>query len=121
MKIIQQRLENLEEHKYYATHLSIINPFIPNKLTNKEREVLGLFMSFKGEMASVDRFSTRFRKEVRRALQLSGGGLGNYIKAFRDKEVISEGLDGVLVIKPYLFPEEKEQFYQFKISKEEDE
>lgn len=119
-KIIQQRKENLEVHKYYMTHLSIINAFIPFDLTPKEREVLALFMSFTGKVAEANRFHTSFRKIVKRTLNLSNGGLGNYIKVFKDKEVVDEGLDGILVIKEYLFPEEKEQFYQFKITKEDE-
>lgn len=119
MKIIQQS-KMLEEKDYFTTHLEIINPFIPNKLTEKEREVLGMFMSFTGNLAEKDRFATSFRKDVRKELNLSPGGLGNYIKAFKDKEVITEGLDGVLTIKAYLFPENKEQFYQFKLVKEDE-
>ena len=119
MKIIQKSIM-LEEHDYYTIHLDIINPFIPTKLTEKEREVLGMFMSFKGRLAEKDRFDTSFRKEVRQKLGLSPGGLGNYIKIFKDKEVITEGLDGKLVIKQYLFPEENEQFYQFKIIKKDE-
>lgn len=117
MKIIQKSMM-LEEKDYYVMHLDIINPFIPNKLTEKEREVLGMFMSFEGKLAEKNRFNTSFRKDVRKALNISPGGLGNYIKSFKDKEVVTEGLDGVLTIKSYLFPENKEQFYQFKIVKE---
>lgn len=119
MGILQKSLM-LEEKDYYTTHLEIINPFIPNKLTEKEREVLGMFMSFTGKLAEKNRFDTSFRKDVRKELKLSPGGLGNYIKAFKDKEVVTEGLDGVITIKPYLFPEEKEQFYQFKLIKEDE-
>ena len=118
MKIIQKSIM-LEEHNYYTTHLDIINPFIPTKLTEMERKVLGMFMSFEGKLAEKDRFDTSFRKEVRLKLGISPGGLGNYIRAFKDKEVITEGLDGKLIIKQYLFPESKEQFYQFKITKDE--
>lgn len=49
MAIIQKGLVGLIGKDYYIRHLSIINPFLPVELTPKEREVLGTFMSFKGE------------------------------------------------------------------------
>jgi hypothetical protein len=117
MKIIQKSLLELKEAQYYIYHLNIINCFLPVELTPKEREVLGTFMSFKGEIAEKDRFGTYFRKEVKKALNLSSGGLGNYLRQLSDKKAIKENLDGTYTVEEFLFPEEKQQFYQFKIVK----
>ena len=113
--IIQKGLVGLVGKDYYIRHLSIINPFLPVELTPKEREVLGTFMSFKGEVAEKDRFSTYFRKEVKEALKLSDGGLSNHLKALKDKGAIKEELNGSIIIASFLLPTEKQQFYQFKI------
>lgn len=115
MAIIQKSLMDLSRKDYYIKHLGIINPFLSIELTPKEREVLGIFMSFIGPQAEKDRFGTTFRKEVKAELNLSDGGLGNYLKALKTKKAIYEELDGRLAVKSYLFPEEKQQFYQFKI------
>lgn len=120
MKIIQKSIVISEDLDYYSTHLDIINPFIPQKLTEKEREVLAMFMSFTGELAEKDRFGTTFRKAAMQKLNLKPGGLSNYIRIFKDKEVVDEELDGTFHIKNYLFPETEEQFYQFKILKEKE-
>lgn len=117
MEIIQKELVFKKDLDYYSTHLDIINPFIPNKLTSKERAVLAMFMSFKGELAEKDRFGTSLRKIVRKEMKLSPGGLGNYIRAFKEKEVINEELDGSFTIVKYLFPNDNKQFYQFKLLK----
>lgn len=118
MKVIQKIISNLKGADYYTKHLSIINPFMPVELTPKEREVLGLFMSFKGTLAEEDRFGTTFRKEVKKQLNMSDGGLGNHISALKTKGAVDEGLDGRLAIKQFLFPENQEQFYQFKLIKD---
>lgn len=117
MKIIQKGIVGLKDAQYYIYHLSIINPFLPIELTPKEREVLGTFMSFKGELAEKDRFGTTFRKEVKTMLSMSDGGLSNHLSSLRGKGAIREVL-GVIEIAPILLPEEKQQNYQFKIVQE---
>lgn len=117
MRIIQKSILQLKGAEYYIYHLSIINPFLPVELTPKEREVLGTFMSFKGELASKDRFGTSFRKEVKRMLSMSDGGLSNHLISLKNKGAIKQGLHS-LEIAPILFPEEKQQNYQFKIVQE---
>ena len=72
-------------------------------------------MSFKGEVAEKDRFSTYFRKEVKEVLKLSDGGLSNHLKALKDKGAIKEELNGTITIASFLLPAERQQFYQFKI------
>lgn len=119
MKIIQKGIIGLKDAQYYIYHLSIINPFLPVELTPREREVLGTFMSFKGDLAEKDRFGTSFRKEVKNILKMSDGGLSNHLSSLKDKGAIKEELGGVIVIAPILLPEEKQQFYQFKIVQEQ--
>jgi hypothetical protein len=118
MRIIQKSILQLKGAEYYIYHLSIINPFLPVELTPKEREVLGTFMSFKGELAEKDRFGTTFRKEVKSMLSMSDGGLSNHISSLKSKGAIKEDLQGIVQIAPILLPEEKQQNYQFKITQE---
>jgi hypothetical protein len=118
MKIIQKGIIGLKDAQYYIYHLSIINTFLPVELTPKEREVLGTFMSFKGELAEKDRFGTTFRKEVKTKLSMSDGGLSNHLTSLKSKGAIQENLQGIMQIVPILIPEEKQQFYQFKIVQE---
>lgn len=118
MKIIQKGIIGLKDAQYYIYHLSIINPFLPVELTPKEREVLGTFMSFKGDLAEKDRFGTTFRKEVKKMLAMSDGGLSNHITSLKSKGAIQENLSGIMQIASILIPEDKQQFYQFKIVKE---
>ena len=118
MKIIQKAILQLKGAEYYIYHLSIINPFLPIELTPKEREVLGTFMSFKGDLADKDRFGTTFRKEVKTMLSISDGGLSNHLSALKSKGAIREELGGLIQIASILLPEEKQQFYQFKIVQE---
>jgi hypothetical protein len=115
--MIQRAIEDLSEIDYNISHLNIINPFLPVNLTPKEVEVLAAFMALKGELAQKDRFGTTFRKEVKTGLKMSDGGLSNHLTNLKNKGAIKENLDGNLSILTYLFPEENQQFYQFKIIK----
>jgi hypothetical protein len=49
---------------------------------------------------------------------MSDGGLCNYLASLKAKGAIVE-TDGVLTIAPILIPEDKQQFYQFKIVQKE--
>lgn len=115
-KIIQKSILEIQGAQYYIHHLSIINPFLPVELTPKEREVLGTFMSFKGETADKDRFGTTFRKDVKSMLNMSDGGLSNHLSSLKSKGAIKEELGGVITVAAILLPEENQQFYQFKIT-----
>ena len=116
MEVIKKIL-NLNEDDYFKTHLSIINPMLPKQLTPKEIEVLGAFMALKGEVAQVDRFGTTCRKIVKTKLNLSDGGLGNYIKALKDKGFILSNTEGIMYIPKVLFANKDSQGYMFKIIK----
>lgn len=114
MEIIKKALL-LEEKDYYTKHLSIINPMLPKSLTPKEVEVLGAFMSLKGEIAQIDRFGTSCRKIVKARLGLSDGGLGNYIKSLKEKGFILLNEENIMYIPKVLFAESNSQGYMFKI------
>lgn len=115
MKILEKSLINLTPKEYYLFHLSIINIFSPVEITPKEREVLAVFLSFTGERAETERFSSYFRKKVKIELKLSDGGLTNHITSLKNKGAIVERIDGTLFVSESLLPEPKKQLYQFKI------
>lgn len=113
MKIVKKSL-SLSRLEYYEKHLLIINHVLPEQLTPMQAKVLAAFMSFTGEL-SRDPFSTSGRKLVREMLSLSPGGLGNYLEQLKGKGFLYTK-DEKLVILPILIPEDKEQFYQFKLT-----
>ena len=103
----------LEEIEYYSTHLSLINCVLPVKLKPKEVEVLAHFMTFKEDPEN-ERFSSHNRKIVRNRLNISHGGLSNYINSLRDKKfLVGRGKD--VRILPLLMPNTSEQTYMFKL------
>ena len=107
----------LDKDKYYQTHLSIINGVLPIKLTVMEINVLAAFMSLDGgEINNNDMFCTSAKKMVKEKLELSDGGLGNYMKSLRDKRFIIKR-DNVEVIQPILIPDNNNQSYNFKLIK----
>lgn len=108
MKIKKQL--KLAHNNYYRQHLAIVNAFLPVKLTPKEIDVLGLFMSFKGVLEQ-DRFGTTARKIVMAELNLSSGGLGNYIKSLKEKGFVTENMQ----IPKMLVPNPESQEYSFKL------
>lgn len=112
MKTIRQALK-LRKQDYYEKHLSIINPMLPEHLTPGEIRVLAAFMSL-DEGLKKYMFGTTSRKEVMNTLNLSPGGLGNYLRDLKLKEFIIEE-QGEMRILPILIPEEKQQDYQFKL------
>ena len=104
---------------YYYRHLEIINTFFPIKLTPKEMEVLGAFMNIDNPLAEEDRFNTIFRKRVKKELNLTDGGLSNYMRDFRAKKAVKTNKEGKDYINPILFPSKDFQYYQFKLQKDE--
>jgi|688.fasta_scaffold13593_17 hypothetical protein len=113
MKALSKRLV-LDSKRFYNIHLSIVNAIIPTKLTPKEIEILALFMSLKGDIAK-DRFGTTARKLVMKELNLSDGGLGNYLKSLKEKGFISPTNE----ILPFLIPNDDKQEYFFQLINEE--
>lgn len=116
MNVIKKQLD-LKDELYYIKHLSIINPMLPVQMTPKEIEVLGTFMSLKGDIAEEDRFGTTCRKIVKEKLGLSDGGLGNHLKSLKDKSFIYSLSNGRFTILDVLLADEEQQGYMFKIIK----
>ena len=114
MKTIKKVLF-VSSEEYFIKHLSIINSMLHVTLTPKEIEVLGTFMSLKGDIAEQDRFGTSCRKIVKERLSLSDGGIGNYIKALKEKGFIYTDENGRLKIYDVLLADENSQNYLFKI------
>ena len=110
-----KKIMNVTKEEYFVMHLSIINPLLPIKMTPKEIEVLGTFMSLKGEIAEADRFGTTCKKIVKEKLDLSDGGLGNYIKTLKEKGFIYYNEEGKLSILDVLQADKGRQGYMFKI------
>jgi hypothetical protein len=103
----------LNKDKYYETHLSIINGVLPVKLTPMEITVLAAFMSLEEYN---DKFCTSARKIVKAKLNLSDGGLGNYLKSLREKKFIMDKDNMIVIFRP-LIPTQDEQTYSFKLIK----
>ena len=117
MKIIQKKIRDLDSFSYHTKHLQIINQFLPTVMTSKEVEVLAAFLVIKGDIVKQDRFGTTARKMVMSRLGLTPGGLGNYLKALKEKGVIYKNDFNVLVVREAILPEENSQGYQFKLIK----
>lgn len=109
----------LKDRHYYTKHLELVNVILENKMTPREMEVLGAFMSIDGgQLTEADRFCTSARKIVKEQLNLKDGGLGNFLKTLKEKKIIFED-KGVLMIPKALFPSnDKEQTYRFILKNE---
>lgn len=118
MKNVIQKSLLEEGANYYSKHIEIINTFFPIRLTPKEIEVLGEFIAIDNPIAKEDRFNTIFRKQVKKNLKLSDGGLSNYIKSLMEKAAVKENKEGILFINPILFPRDDFQYYQFKLKRD---
>ena len=72
--------------EYYAQHLYITSAVLPIKLTEKEIEVLSLFMYKKS-------FNKQTREYIKDTLALSSASLSIYIKNLLRKGYIKRGID----------------------------
>ena len=115
MKIIEKSLV-LPKDKFFEKHLAIINPLLPVQLTYKEIEVISSFLTVEAEIGKRFTFSNIGRKEVKKKLDLSNGGLSNYIRALKEKKIILEDENKELYILDILKPTGKTQGYQIKLS-----
>jgi len=111
---VLRKILRLNRNKYFEVHLQIVNALLPVKLTPKEVEVLAAFMSLDGDIA-MDRFGTTARKMIKKLLHLSDGGLGNYMKSFKDKKFIVATEDGMEIINPILNASMEEQNYIIRL------
>lgn len=116
MEIIRKALE-LKGKDYYSMHLRIINPFLKERLTGTEIDILASFMSLAPEVTAGDIFNTYARKVVKGSLdKMSSGSLSNHIRSMKDKKVLDEHpVTGRITIKSFLIPQRNGQGYQFKI------
>lgn len=112
MEIIRKTL-TLNKEEFYKKHLFLINYVLPKQMTPKETEVLAAFMSLEGDIAK-DPFGTSGRKIVREKLNLSAGGLGNYLEQLKKKGFIVVNNKELEILKVIL-PNNKQQGYQFKL------
>lgn len=112
MEIIRKALK-LSREEYYKKHLFLINHILPIQMTPREAEVLAAFMSLEGDIAR-DPFGTSGRKIVREKLNISAGGLGNYLEQLKTKGFIVDNNKELSIIS-ILIPEKKIQGYQFKL------
>jgi DNA-binding MarR family transcriptional regulator len=108
----------LGKKDFYTKHLNIISNFLPVEFTPKEIDVVASFMSLEGDIAK-DRFGTSARKIVREELGISPGGLGNYLRSLKKKNLIVD-VDGTTKIQPLLSPATSQQMYMFKLVKDEE-
>ena len=111
-KDIIQKTLTLNDIDFYIKHLSIVNVFLPVNLTPKEIEILAGFMSLTGDIAK-ERFGTSARKLIMKKLNLSPGGMGNYLRVLKEKGFITEDYE----ILPILHPKANNQMYVFKLIK----
>ena len=109
------KILSLSKEDFYRKHLLIINHILPVQMSTKQAEVLAAFISLEGELEQ-HRFSTLGRKLVMGKLGLDPGGLGNYLRFFKDNNyVIENPTSKKLEIIPILIPNNKIQTYQFKL------
>lgn len=111
---VLRKVLRVSRHEFYRIHLQIVNALLPVKLTPKEVDVLAAFMSLDGDIAT-DRFGTSARKIIKKQLKLSDGGLGNYLKSFKDKKFVLYSDGGSDYVNPVLNVSEEEQNYMIKL------
>ena len=71
-------------------------------------------MSLDGDIAK-DRFGTSARKLIKKELNLSDGGLGNYLKAFKQKNFVITHDEFGDIVNPILSVQQEEQNYMVKL------
>lgn len=117
---IIQRGFLLKAKEYYEKHLQLLNIIIPANLTNKEVEVLAMFMSLDKNIIEDEMINPVSRKKVMDNLKLSPGGLGNHLKSMTEKKaLIRNEVTGSIRLNPHLRPNETVQGYQIKIKRDE--
>ena len=108
----------LSNTNYCKAHLSIVNCILPEKMTPKEIEVVACFMALDGSLEHY-RFNSIGRKIVMDKLDISPGGLSNYIKSLLEKGFLVRE-NKITKILPLLIPEKTEQIYLLKLINTED-
>ena len=114
MKIIQKGFE-LPSIDYYKTHFRIINAVLPIGMTEKEVEILSMFLSLHDGKTAI--FNPVSRKRVMDILKLSQAGLSGHFKNMKIKKYLSAKEEDELTITPALLPDSTMQGYNFKLKK----
>lgn len=123
MQVITNVLK-VEKYNYYVKHLEILNIILPEdkfpeKLTNKEIEVLAGFMSQDKSLIEDDMFNGVVRKKVMSKVNLKPGGLGNHLKSMIDKNFLTKNeITKKIKLRSFLIPENNHQGYRIKLVKE---
>lgn len=117
MEIIKKTIK-LNKEDFYKKHLSIINPVLPIQLTQKEIEVLAAFMLASKRFK--DPFGKEGRKLVKNIVEISTGGLGNYLDQLKSKGFLLLNSNKEIEILPILKPKNEIQIYQFKLETNEE-
>lgn len=113
-----KKVLNLDKEQYYSKHLQIVNTLLPVQLNKKEIEVLSLFMSMYNPDYGM--FNSVARKKVMERLQLSSGGLSNYITSMTNKGFLQRNtISGIVKVRDFIIPDNSNQEYVIKISNNE--
>lgn len=105
MKIKQ--LIKLNKFEYYKKHFLIVNNLLPIKMTDKEIDVVSIYLSSNDKSFN--------RKEIKQKLNLSDQSLSNYITSLLKKNVLYKDDNNVLHLKEFLIPDNDYQEYQIII------
>jgi len=118
MKIISKKIK-AEKEDYYYKHLSIINNLLPTTLSNKEIQVLSLFLSEDKNLIQEDMFNTLVRKRVMKKIGISDASLSNYLRTMIGKGFLTRNnITNKITVKDFLIPEDKVQGYQIQLISE---
>lgn len=116
MQVVRKSIKCSSREEYYVLHLNIINPLLPNKLTEKEIMILSSFMAADEKLVEDDRFNSLVRKKVMEKHKLSAGGLSNHLKAMIDKGFLRRSdVTKRIKINDFIIPGKNMQGYQFRI------
>ena len=116
MKALSKTMR-ISQKDFYVRHLKIVNALLPVEMTNREIEILGGFISLKGDLVNEDRFNSFARKMVRDNLNIKKPQtITNFLRSMVSKGYISKTDDGKYEISKFLFPtNESSQEYSFKL------
>lgn len=115
MRIIQ-KMRNVSREEYYETHLAVINPMLPVRLTDTERRVLAMFMIEQVDHVMLNPFSPEGRERVMAKLGMNKTALSNHISSLVRKGFLRRREErGFIEIHSFVIPEPNGQGYQFKL------
>ena len=81
--------EIVKRADFYPKYLKLINVILPERLTQKEIELLSAFMELKGDLVESNRFGTEARRLIRNKFGFkTHSNIDNYIKYFKTKGIL---------------------------------